>query len=170
MRAAEDMHARQAALDARWAEDGLLPFGLGIGLSTGEVAAAYLGSTERVEYTVVGDVVNLAQRLQDLARPAGTTVASAATLTAAVGVASPPTAGSTSDLARSRAASPRSSPSPATPLPPPRQRAETMSTDIGSTPPTISAAVSVRGARRTFTADLAPVRALRGLDLDIARR
>jgi putative ABC transport system ATP-binding protein len=30
-------------------------------------------------------------------------------------------------------------------------------------------AVSVRGARRTFTADLAPVRALRGLDLDIAR-
>ncbi len=30
-------------------------------------------------------------------------------------------------------------------------------------------AVSVRGARRTFTADLAPVRALRGLDLDIGR-
>lgn len=30
-------------------------------------------------------------------------------------------------------------------------------------------AVSVRGARRTFTADLAPIRALRGLDLDIAR-
>ena len=29
-------------------------------------------------------------------------------------------------------------------------------------------AVSVRGARRTFAADLAPVRALRGLDLDIA--
>ncbi len=83
MRAAEGMHARQAALDARWVEDGLMPFGLGIGLSTGEVAAAYLGSTERVEYTVVGDVVNLAQRLQDLARPAGTTVASAATLTAA---------------------------------------------------------------------------------------
>lgn len=71
IRAAEDMHARQAALDARWAEDGLMPFGLGIGLSTGEVAAAYLGSTERVEWTVVGDVVNLAQRLQDMARPAG---------------------------------------------------------------------------------------------------
>ncbi|MEJ7832617.1 MAG: adenylate/guanylate cyclase domain-containing protein [Nocardioides sp.] len=83
--AAENMHARQAALDAGWAEDGLMPFGLGIGLSTGEVAAAYLGSTERVEYTVVGDVVNLAQRLQDMARPAGTTVASAATLTAAAG-------------------------------------------------------------------------------------
>jgi class 3 adenylate cyclase/ActR/RegA family two-component response regulator len=83
IRAAEDMHARQAALDAQWALDGLQPFGLGIGLSTGEVAAAYLGSSERGEYTVVGDVVNLTQRLQDLARPAGTTVASAATLAAA---------------------------------------------------------------------------------------
>ena len=50
------------------------PFGMGIGLSTGEVAAALLGSDERIEYTVVGDVVNLSQRLQDLARPAGTTV------------------------------------------------------------------------------------------------
>src|SRR5438270_217472 len=29
-------------------------------------------------------------------------------------------------------------------------------------------AVRVRGARRTFTADLAPVRALRGVDLDVA--
>ena len=37
----------------------------------GTVAAALLGSEERVEYTLVGDTVNLAQRLQDLARPAG---------------------------------------------------------------------------------------------------
>jgi class 3 adenylate cyclase len=35
------------------------------------VAAALLGSEERVEYTLVGDTVNLAQRLQDLARPSG---------------------------------------------------------------------------------------------------
>jgi class 3 adenylate cyclase len=58
----------------------LQPFGLGIGLSTGEVAAAMLGSAERLEYTLVGDTVNLAQRLQDLARPAGSTVASDATV------------------------------------------------------------------------------------------
>ena len=38
------------------------------------------GSDERLEYTVVGDTVNLAQRLQDLARPAGTTVLSEATV------------------------------------------------------------------------------------------
>jgi adenylate cyclase len=80
IRAAVGMHQRQDELNASWADEGLAPFGLGIGLSTGEVAAALLGSAERFEYTVVGDTVNLAQRLQDLARPAGTTVVSAATV------------------------------------------------------------------------------------------
>jgi adenylate cyclase len=63
----------------RWEQEGLTPFGLGIGLSTGPVAAALLGSEERLEYTVVGDTVNLAQRLQDMARPAGRIVLSEAT-------------------------------------------------------------------------------------------
>jgi class 3 adenylate cyclase len=80
VRAAVAMHERQRVLDAEWQESGLSPFGLGIGLSTGDVAAALLGSAERLEYTVVGDTVNLAQRLQDLARPAGSTVASEATV------------------------------------------------------------------------------------------
>jgi class 3 adenylate cyclase len=76
------MHERQQALNERWRSEQLPEFGLGIGLSTGDVAAALLGSEERVEYTLVGDTVNLSQRLQDLARPAGTTVLSAATLQA----------------------------------------------------------------------------------------
>jgi class 3 adenylate cyclase len=80
VRAAVSMHDRQRQLDQAWLAQGLQPFGLGIGLSTGEVAAALLGSAERLEYTLVGDTVNLAQRLQDLARPAGSTVASAATV------------------------------------------------------------------------------------------
>ncbi|MFI6743806.1 adenylate/guanylate cyclase domain-containing protein [Nonomuraea sp. NPDC050451] len=75
VRAACDMHARQRELDAEWSPRGLAPFDLGIGLSTGDVAAALLGSDERVEYTLVGDTVNLAQRMQDLARPAGTVAA-----------------------------------------------------------------------------------------------
>lgn len=83
VRASYAMHERQHAVDERWRAPGLEPFGLGIGLSTGEVAAALLGSDERLEYTVVGDTVNLAQRLQDLARPAGTTVVSDATRAAA---------------------------------------------------------------------------------------
>jgi class 3 adenylate cyclase/DNA-binding NarL/FixJ family response regulator len=80
--AAVAMIERQAAVDERWARAGLPPFGLGIGLSTGPVAAALLGSEERLEYTVIGDTVNLAQRLQDQARPAGRIVLSEATYAA----------------------------------------------------------------------------------------
>jgi class 3 adenylate cyclase/ActR/RegA family two-component response regulator len=80
--AAVAMHQHQVDVNDRWRAEGLPEWGIGIGLSTGEVAAALLGSDERVEYTVVGDTVNLAQRLQDLARPAGTTVLSGATVSA----------------------------------------------------------------------------------------
>ena len=79
--AAAAMHAQQAAINETWTAAGLPPFGLGIGLSTGEAAAALLGSAERLEYTLVGDTVNLSQRLQQLAA-AGETVISAATSTA----------------------------------------------------------------------------------------
>ena len=77
--AARSMHARQAEINARWELEGLPAFGLGLGLSTGEAAAALLGSEERLEYTLVGDTVNLSQRLQQLAS-AGETVISDATL------------------------------------------------------------------------------------------
>ena len=76
--AALAMHAAQAAINEEWSLTGQPAFGLGIGLSTGEVAAAMLGSEERLEYTVVGDAVNLAQRLQQLGQP-GQTVVSEAT-------------------------------------------------------------------------------------------
>ena len=79
LEAALAMHSRQAEVNERWGTEGLAPFGLGIGLSTGPVAAALLGSEERLEYTLVGDTVNLSQRLQELARPAGRTVLSEAT-------------------------------------------------------------------------------------------
>lgn len=84
--AAAGMHVRQAQINAGWRMAGLPEFGLGIGLSTGQAAAALLGSPERLEYTLVGDTVNLAQRLQQFAE-AGETVLSQATkavLTAAV--------------------------------------------------------------------------------------
>ena len=73
--AAGSMHAAQASLNATWSSDGKDAFGLGIGISTGRVAAAILGSEERLEYSVVGDTVNLTQRLQQWA-DAGETVLS----------------------------------------------------------------------------------------------
>jgi class 3 adenylate cyclase/ActR/RegA family two-component response regulator len=79
--AALQMHSLQDEINERWLAEGLPEFGLGIGLSTGEVAAALLGSEERLEYTLVGDTVNLSQRLQQLGS-AGETVLSEATLRA----------------------------------------------------------------------------------------
>ncbi len=76
--AAFAMHAAQERVNRRWEGEGIEPFCLGIGLSTGEVAAALLGSDERLEYSVVGDTVNLAQRIQQWAA-AGQTVVSEVT-------------------------------------------------------------------------------------------
>jgi adenylate cyclase len=76
--AAHTMHQAQAEVNARWAGAQLPAFQLGIGLSTGQVAAALLGSEERLEYSVVGDSVNLCQRLQQFAK-GGETILSEAT-------------------------------------------------------------------------------------------
>lgn len=65
--AARAMHAAQQEVNREWLAEGLPPFPIGIGLSTGTVAAALLGSDERLEYTMVGDAVNLCQRLQQFA-------------------------------------------------------------------------------------------------------
>jgi class 3 adenylate cyclase len=84
--AALAMHDAQRAINEEWEAEDIPAFGLGIGLSTGTVAAALLGSEERVEYTLVGDAVNLCQRLQQFAEP-GQTVLSEATWKA---LSSPP--------------------------------------------------------------------------------
>ena len=78
LEAARAIHAAQSDLNSKFESEGLEPFGMGIGLSTGGVAAALLGSEERLEYTIVGDTVNLTQRLQQWAEP-GETVISEAT-------------------------------------------------------------------------------------------
>ena len=79
--AAAAMHLAQHELNERWAIEDRTAFGMGIGVSTGIVAAALLGSEERLEYTLVGDTVNLTQRLQQWAEP-GETVLSEPTWSA----------------------------------------------------------------------------------------
>jgi class 3 adenylate cyclase len=76
------MQERQAELNAQgWAGD-VPELGVGIGVNTGTVIAGTVGGGGRLEYTVVGDAVNVAQRLQSEAE-AGEIVASAATVAAA---------------------------------------------------------------------------------------
>lgn len=67
--AGAEMQQSQRRMNVNWQAAGLPEFPIGIGVTTGEVAAGLLGSEEHVEYSVVGDVVNLAQRIQAWAGP-----------------------------------------------------------------------------------------------------
>jgi len=53
---------------AAWAGEGRKVFTVGMGLNTGEVVMGNLGSNERMNYTVIGDSVNTAARLYNVAK------------------------------------------------------------------------------------------------------
>jgi len=69
LQAAVEMQRCFGGLQKREDNGILQSLGLGVGIHSGEVTVGNIGSERRMDYTVIGDNVNIARRLQELARP-----------------------------------------------------------------------------------------------------
>lgn len=68
VRAAWAMREKVFELREKWAKEGKRQIGVGMGINTGDVVAGNMGSDQFADYTVIGDNVNLAARLEENAR------------------------------------------------------------------------------------------------------
>lgn len=84
LEAALAMRARLVEVNAQLSQRGLAPLRHGIGIHTGDVVAANIGSPERLSYALVGDTVNLASRLQGLNKRFDTDILISGTTAAAL--------------------------------------------------------------------------------------
>jgi class 3 adenylate cyclase len=67
-RTAQEMIAGFAPVLASWTERGGVPTGVGIGIAAGEAIVGNIGSPHHMSYTIIGDAVNTAARLMQMAK------------------------------------------------------------------------------------------------------
>lgn len=72
--AALNMYSSLATLNTKRIGEEKLPLRMGIGISTGQVVSGNIGSEKRFEYTVIGDPVNLASRLEGATKKYGVNI------------------------------------------------------------------------------------------------
>ena len=60
-----EMFDRLEKLNASWTSRGMPPFAIGIGIHVGDAIVGNIGASRRMQYTALGDTVNLASRLQE---------------------------------------------------------------------------------------------------------
>ncbi len=66
---AQQMRQRLRILGPIWREQGIPEFQVGIGINAGEAVVGSLGTSARMEYTALGDCVNIASRVCGVAKP-----------------------------------------------------------------------------------------------------
>ncbi len=74
VQAAIDMQRELSKLNVQLAAEELPTIAIGIGINTGEALVGNMGSDQRFDYSVIGDAVNLAARLESSSKTLGKTV------------------------------------------------------------------------------------------------
>jgi adenylate cyclase len=69
-----DMQSALLELQEKWRREGLPLIDIGIGINTGEMVVGNMGAVEHMDFTVIGDAVNLASRVESLNKEMGSRI------------------------------------------------------------------------------------------------